>query len=154
MSLFQQAILRRREHEAVTRIISARRASRKERKNYEAKKDWLFGYSRAVGEAAFPYAPGGETDGGWGTAKADRHQIRFESLGLVAGNRWEEGVALSIARQSDLGGGNEEGKLGPKRDVLSLRRCLMLTEAHDRLESKKRKIGFLVKEKAARYGRA
>ena len=30
---------RRKDHEAVTRIISARRASRKERKNYEAKEE-------------------------------------------------------------------------------------------------------------------
>jgi uncharacterized protein len=30
---------RRRGHEEITRIISARRASRKERKNYEAKED-------------------------------------------------------------------------------------------------------------------
>jgi hypothetical protein len=151
MSLFQQAVLRRREHEAVTRIISARRASRKERKRYEAKKDWLFGHSRAVGEAAFPDASGRKADGGWGTEKTDRHQVRFESLGLVAWNRWEEGVALSIARQSDLGGGNEEGKLGLEKETMVFD---AIRELMPPPQAKERKIGFLVKERGARYGRA
>jgi uncharacterized protein len=103
---------RTRGHEEITRIISARRASRKERKKYEAKEDWLFGHSRAFGKATLPHASGGKADGGWGTEKTDRDPVRFESLGVVTGNRWEEGIALSVARQSDLGGGNEEGKLG------------------------------------------
>jgi uncharacterized protein len=146
---------RSRGHEEITRIISARRASRKERKSYEAKEDWLFGHSGAFREAAFPYAPGREADGGWGTEKTHRDTVRSESLGVVAWNRWEEGIALSVARQSDLGGGNEEGKLGREIETtLSSRSCLMpYGSLWPRQRLRNKRLGFSWKKEQRGYGR-
>ena len=85
-----------------------------------------------------------------------RDTVRSESLGLVARNRREEGIALSVARQSDLGGGNEEGKLGRAGNRYGVQFKVVfeaIRELHGPPTTKKRKIGFLVKERAARYGR-
>ena len=42
--------------------------------------------------------------------KADRHPARSEGPGLAAQASRKEGIALPVARQSDPGGGDEEGE--------------------------------------------
>ncbi len=64
----------------ITRIISARRASRKERKKYEAKENRLFGYSGAFRQAASAYAPGRPADRGRRAEKAHAFKLDTKVL--------------------------------------------------------------------------
>jgi hypothetical protein len=84
--------------EEITRIISGRRVSRKERERYEVKEDQTFGDSLTFGQTAF-LGPSSRSTNGRGAEKAHRDPVGCKSFGLVAQDRREKRTAVPIVNK-------------------------------------------------------
>jgi uncharacterized DUF497 family protein len=91
--------LRRQNDEETVRIISARGASRKERKRYQEAKDLFLGHPGAFRPPTGGYAAGRASAVGRRAEKVGRDSDGLKGFELAAEDGREKGAALSVVHQ-------------------------------------------------------